>query len=607
MSNVDREYSQAVFNTDEQVNAVWILISSAFILFMQCGTALFNAGSTQKKNLQSVLVMKLFEACLGVLGFWLIGYGIAFGKVEKIIGKNVSYYASSGFEDVPEDNYELFMFQVAFSIASTTMISGSMAERAQLPQQILFTFIQQSFIYPVVIAWVWGGGWLTQKGYHDFAGSGCIHVLGGTCGFVGAVLLGPRINKYKQRKIKNERQDSTMNSAKRKLDDTLQIQPIIELKLKQQKRRQNSLINQIRDEVDFEKGQARNIVKSLKDKNKIKFKKWVLDTKVDLSPSNAAYITLGTFINWIGWLFFNSGSTLSMQIPRLNGPSKIMFNTMLASSISGLVVVFLKPHIMRNYSKVNQYDVGQFCNGICAGLIGITAPCDCVEPWAAIAIGVGAGLSENRGTYFAWQLCGLITIMAWAGSISFLYFLIVKKLGYLRVDPVVEIIGLDRSYFGGLTKKDLKMLQSLYNERRFSKSSSGTDAMSQNYNQKIKVDFEEGGSGSPQSYIEIDSSSAGGDSTVLNMKLRSQNSKFFQEAKLDKKKSVAINNNSKNFLEPQNIKINGKNSDRNNTNERRKSMMTSSRKMLQQEGPSDYNRGVLDDEFGVADSIKLRQ
>lgn len=76
----------------------------------------------------------------------------------------------------------------------------------------------------------------------------------------------------------------------------------------------------------------------------------------------------------------------------MNGPAKIMFNTIIASSISGLIVVFLKPHAMRNYSKVYQYDVGQFCNGVCAGLIGITGPCDCVEPWAAFVIGIVSGL-----------------------------------------------------------------------------------------------------------------------------------------------------------------------------------------------------------------------
>lgn len=93
-------------------------------------------------------------------------------------------------------------------------------------------------------------------------------------------------------------------------------------------------------------------MKSLKEKHRAKFIRMVQNTKIDLKPSNPAYTFLGTFINWIGWLFFNAGSTLSMQTPRSHGPSKIMFNTLLASSISGLVVVWLKPHVMKYYRKV---------------------------------------------------------------------------------------------------------------------------------------------------------------------------------------------------------------------------------------------------------------
>ena len=100
------------------------------MFLMQCGSALFNAGSTQKKNLQSVLIIKLFEMSMGCIGFWLFGYGIAFGQVDTFIGTNHDYYASKGFEKLEEDNYMLLIFQLSFSVSSTTMISGSMAERA---------------------------------------------------------------------------------------------------------------------------------------------------------------------------------------------------------------------------------------------------------------------------------------------------------------------------------------------------------------------------------------------------------------------------------------------------------------------------------------------
>ncbi|CDW89642.1 ammonium transporter [Stylonychia lemnae] len=500
MSTQTGVYSNYQNTTDEQVNEVWILVSAAFILLMQIGTGLFNAGSSQQKSHQSIFAMKLFEACLGTIGFWLFGYGLAFGKVRKYYGDDSDYFVSRGFEKVSEDNYTLFMFQVAFSLASTTMISGSMAERAQLPQQILFTFLEQSFIYPVVIAWVWGGGWLAQNGYHDFAGSGCIHVLGGTCALVGSAVLGPRLNRFKIYTI-----DDLIQKEKNLMDDTLQANPIIKFKPAKLTKKKQKL-----NDSYFENGHIVHIMRSLSDKNKQRFKKWILDYKFNFTPSNTAYLTLGTFINWIGWLFFNAGSTLSVQTMRNSGPSKIMFNTILASSVSGLVVVFLKPHFLRNYTKLYQYDVGQFCNGICAGLISITAPCDCVEPWAAILIGFIGGLffifgsmiliafkvddpvdaipchffagiwgvlavgifhretglvnSEyaERFHFLGWQIASLLSIIAWAGGISLIYFLIARRLKLLRVHPLVEIIGLDRAYFGGLTKKDLKMLKDRY-------------------------------------------------------------------------------------------------------------------------------------------------
>lgn len=103
------------------------------IIFMQAGTALFNAGSTREKNLNSVLLIKMFETCLGCIGFWLIGYGIAFGLPENLVGTDPRYYSAVGFDSIMVDQYGLFMFQLSFSIASTTMISGAMAERGKLP------------------------------------------------------------------------------------------------------------------------------------------------------------------------------------------------------------------------------------------------------------------------------------------------------------------------------------------------------------------------------------------------------------------------------------------------------------------------------------------
>lgn len=115
---------------------------------------------------------------------------------------------------------------------------------------------------------------------------------------------------------------------------------------------------------------------------------WLTRSDQDYQSHNNLYIALGTFILWVSWFFFNGGSAYTLYNERKNGVPKIILNTTLAASIGGLVAVALKPRVMRTYSKIHKFDVGTICNGCLAGLVSITAPCDNVEPWAAIIIGI---------------------------------------------------------------------------------------------------------------------------------------------------------------------------------------------------------------------------
>lgn len=169
---------------------------------MQCGFALLECGSVRAKNSTSILIKNLFDACVGCIGFWLVGYAFAFGDVKQFIGGSPDFFASSGFEKLPEDHYLLWIFHFAFASTAATIVSGSLAERTQLNTYIIFSFLMTSFIYPVVAAWNWGGGWLAQHGFHDFAGVTTIHLVGGTAGFCGAWILGERYGKDKDRKVK---------------------------------------------------------------------------------------------------------------------------------------------------------------------------------------------------------------------------------------------------------------------------------------------------------------------------------------------------------------------------------------------------------------------
>lgn len=190
-------YSDTVYTSQESINAVWILVSTAMIFFMQAGFALVEVGSVRHKNTRVTLIKNMFDACFGTIGFWLIGYGFAMGDVKAFIGGNGNFFASSGFEEISKDQYLIFIWQFAFASTSSTIVSGSLAERCQIYTYIGFSFLLTSFIYPVVVAWNWGGGWLYQRGFHDFAGVTTVHMVGGAAALCGAYMLGERIGKSK--------------------------------------------------------------------------------------------------------------------------------------------------------------------------------------------------------------------------------------------------------------------------------------------------------------------------------------------------------------------------------------------------------------------------
>jgi Amt family ammonium transporter len=122
-------YSNVVYSEREAINAVWVLVSTAMIFFMQAGFALLECGSVRAKNSTSILIKNLFDACVGSIAFWLVGYGFAFGDVKSFIGGSPDYFAASGFENTPEDHYLLWIFHFAFASTSATIVSGSLAER----------------------------------------------------------------------------------------------------------------------------------------------------------------------------------------------------------------------------------------------------------------------------------------------------------------------------------------------------------------------------------------------------------------------------------------------------------------------------------------------
>lgn len=167
------------------------MLAGVIVFFMQTGFALLEAGSVRFKNYQNILLKNCMDACIGGLVWWVCGYAFAFGDVDGgFIGKKFFFAAGDGMD------YTMWFFQFAFACTAATIVSGSLAERVQINTYLLFSFFMTGFIYPVVVAWTWGGGWLGAWNYQDFAGSGIVHLTGGVAGLVGAIIAGPRIGRF---------------------------------------------------------------------------------------------------------------------------------------------------------------------------------------------------------------------------------------------------------------------------------------------------------------------------------------------------------------------------------------------------------------------------
>ncbi len=176
-----------------EVFGVWFLIGAALVFWMQAGFAMVETGFTRAKNAGNILMKNLMDFCIGTVMFILIGFGLFLGEdIAGIIGKP-GFDIFTSYESFDWSN---FVFNLVFCATTATIVSGAMAERTRFISYCVYSGVISALIYPIEAHWTWGGGWLAQMGFHDFAGSNCIHMVGGTCALIGAYILGPRIGKF---------------------------------------------------------------------------------------------------------------------------------------------------------------------------------------------------------------------------------------------------------------------------------------------------------------------------------------------------------------------------------------------------------------------------
>jgi len=187
--------------TAKTADAFYLMVVGTFVFFMQAGFALLEAGSVRAKNAKNILMKNLLDACIGTLVWWLWGYGLAYdGGDNGFIGLGGQgawgpSYAANGYNTADEGaGYAGWWFQFVFCAAAATIVSGAMAERTSIVGYLVYTIVISGFIYPVVVKWTWGGGFVAtwNNGLLDFAGSGIVHMTGGVAALVGAKIVGPR-------------------------------------------------------------------------------------------------------------------------------------------------------------------------------------------------------------------------------------------------------------------------------------------------------------------------------------------------------------------------------------------------------------------------------
>lgn len=395
-----------------EIFGVWFLIGAALVFFMQCGFAMVETGFTRAKNAGNIIMKNLMDFCIGAVMFILIGFGLMMG--EECLGGLVGMPTLGLLTDYAGNsaNWSSFVFNLVFCATAATIVSGAMAERTKFISYCVYSAVISAVVYPIEAGWIWNSeGWLAVRGFHDFAGSTAIHMVGGIAALIGASMLGPRIGKYK---------------------------------------------------IDKKTGKK----------------------KAKAIPGHSLTLgALGVFILWFGWYGFNGAAATSIDML-----ASVFVTTTLSPAVATCVTMIF------TWVKDGKPDVSMSLNASLAGLVAITAPCDCVNAfgsiiigavsgilvvvvvelldkklriddpvgavavhcangiWGTIAVGlfstgqndVGKGLFYGGGfSQLGIQLVGFVSVAAWTVVTMLIVFTLINKTIGLRVTEEEEIKGLD--------------------------------------------------------------------------------------------------------------------------------------------------------------------
>ena len=400
------------------LDIIFVMICAAFVMLMHPGFALLEAGLGRAKNAAHIIMKNMMTLVLGLVTYYAVGFALMYGtQVGNFVGTDGFFLQGlASYKPVTGGSVSAdFLFQAVFAATAATIISGACAERMKFGPYMATVMFITGLIYPIVGAWKWGGGWLFDLGFLDFAGSTMVHLTGGVAALAGAAILGPRLGKYGA------------------------------------------------------DGKPRVI----------------LGHSIPLAM-------LGAFLLFFGWFGFNGGSVLLADGPLV---AAVLVNTTLAGAIGGVTSALF------TRVRFGKYDVGMTGNGMLAGLVGVTAGADTLDPFGSLAVGVIAGvlvvlvvalvdrkvddpvgavavhgacgalgtlwvglahttdglLYGGGAELLAVQAIGVVAVIAFVGLASSGFFLLLKATVGIRVTETEEIEGLDLHEHGSYGYPELAL------------------------------------------------------------------------------------------------------------------------------------------------------
>ena len=398
------------------VFGVWFLIGAALVFWMQAGFAMVEAGFTRAKNTGNILMKNLMDFCIGTIVFILIGFGLLLGEdMVGLIGKP----GFDIFTNYANFDWSNFVFNLVFCATTATIVSGAMAERTKFLSYCIYSGVISALIYPIEAHWIWGGGWLAQIGFHDFAGSCAIHMVGGLSALIGAKMLGPRIGKF----VKDKSGRITKVNAFPGHNLPLGCLGCFILWL---------------GWYGFN-GAAATSVEQLGS----------IFLTTTVAPATATVVCM--IFTWIRYGKPDVSMCLNASLAGLvaiTAPCDVTdcFGALAIGAVSGVLVVFgvwFLDYVLRVDDPVGAVAV-HFCNGVWGTLaVGLFATTSAPGNDTLVGLFYGGGFH-----LLGLQILGVVSVCAWTAVTITLAFLIIKATVGLRVSEEEEIVGLDACEHG---------------------------------------------------------------------------------------------------------------------------------------------------------------